>query len=76
MAASPDPLNITLRCRRIWPSAQSATSLVVNATMQDGKHLTNSYTAGEKSVVTTTRGRANRTLGWDGHDFLIRTQGR
>ena len=54
--------------------SQSATGLTVNVTMQDGKHLTSSYTAGEKSVVTTTRGDANRTLGWDGDDFLIRTQ--
>jgi hypothetical protein len=53
---------------------QSATGLTVNVTTQDGKHLTSSYTAGDKSVVTTTRGDANRTLGWDGDDFLIRTQ--
>jgi hypothetical protein len=42
--------------------------------MPDGKHVINSYTSGEKSVVTTTRGAANRTLGWDGDDFVIRTQ--
>ena len=53
---------------------QSAGSFTVNLTMPDGKHVTNAYTAGEKSVVTTTRGDANRTLGWDGDDFLIRTQ--
>jgi hypothetical protein len=53
---------------------QSATGLTVNITMQDGKHLTNSYTAGDTSVVTTTRGQANRTLGWDGGDFVIRTK--
>jgi hypothetical protein len=54
--------------------SQSATGLTVNTTTQDGKHLTSSYAAGEKTVVTTTRGPANRTLGWDGDDFLIRTQ--
>ena len=54
--------------------SQSATALTVNITMPDGKHLTNSYTAGEASVVTTTRGQANRTLGWDGYDFVIRTK--
>ena len=53
---------------------QSAGSFTVNLTMPDGKHVTNAYSAGEKSVVTTTRGDANRTLGWDGDDFLIRTQ--
>jgi hypothetical protein len=53
---------------------QSATALSVNITMPDGKHLTNNYTAGEASVVTTTRGQANRTLGWDGDDFVIRTK--
>ena len=53
---------------------QSASSFIVNLTMPDGKHVTNAYTAGEKSIVTTTRGDANRTLGWDGDDFLIRTQ--
>jgi len=53
--------------------SQSATGLSVNITMPDGKHLLNSYAAGVASVVTTTRGPANRTLGWDGDDFLIRT---
>lgn len=53
---------------------QSAAGLNVNITMPDGKHVTNTYVAGEKSVVTTTRGAANRSLGWDGPDFLIRTQ--
>ncbi len=53
---------------------QSATGVSVEITMPDGKHLTNTYTAGEKSVVNTTRGAANRTIGWDGDDFLIRTQ--
>jgi hypothetical protein len=53
---------------------QSAGGFTVNITMADGKHVTNAYTAGEKSVVSTTRGDANRTLGWDGDDFLIRTQ--
>jgi hypothetical protein len=53
---------------------QSATGLSVNITMPDGKHVINSYTSGEKSVVTTTRGPANRTLGWDGDDYVIRTQ--
>jgi hypothetical protein len=54
--------------------SQTATGLTVNVTSQDGKHATSSYTAGEKSIVTTTRGPANRTLGWDGNEFLIRTQ--
>lgn len=54
--------------------SQSATGVTVNITMPDGKHVINSYTAGEKSVVSTTRGPANRTLGWDGKDFLIRTK--
>ena len=53
---------------------QTATTLTVNVTMPDAKLVTNSYTAGETSVVTTTRGPANRTLGWDGNDFLIRTK--
>ena len=53
---------------------QSATGLDVDTTMPDGKHLTNHYIAGATSVVTTTRGAANRTLGWDGGDFVIRTQ--
>ena len=53
---------------------QSATGFTVNITMPDGKHLINSYTSGEKSVVTTTRGPANRTLGWDGDDYVIHTQ--
>jgi hypothetical protein len=54
--------------------SQTARVFTVDITMPDGKHVTNSYTAGEKSVVTTTRGEANRTLGWDGDGFLIRTQ--
>jgi hypothetical protein len=54
--------------------SQSGTGFTVNITMPDGKHVANAYTAGEKSVVSTTRGDANRTLGWDGDDFLIRTQ--
>jgi hypothetical protein len=53
---------------------QSATGITVNITMPDGKHVINSYASGEKSVVTTTRGPANRTLGWDGDDYVIRTQ--
>ena len=53
---------------------QSASGLNVDITMPDGKHVINAYTAGETSVVTTTRGAANRTLGWDGDDFLIRTK--
>jgi len=53
---------------------QSATGITVNITMPDGKHVINSYTSGEKSVVTTTRGPADRTLGWDGDDYVIRTQ--
>jgi hypothetical protein len=54
--------------------AQSAGSVIVDITQQDGKHLVSSYTPGEKTVVATTRGAADRTLGWDGDDFLIRTQ--
>jgi hypothetical protein len=54
--------------------AQSALSVIVDITQQDGKHLINSYTPGEKTVVATTRGAADRTLGWEGDDFLIRTQ--
>jgi hypothetical protein len=54
--------------------SQSGSVFTVNITMPDGKHVTNTYTAGEKSVVTTTRGDANRSLGWDGDNFLIRTQ--
>ena len=53
---------------------QSGSVFTVNITMPDGKHVINTYTAGEKSVVSTTRGDANRTLGWDGSGFLIRTQ--
>ncbi len=53
---------------------QSNSGLTVDITMPDGKHVVNSYTAGEKRVVTTTRGPANRTLGWDGDDFVIRTK--
>jgi hypothetical protein len=54
--------------------SQTGSTFTVDITMPDGKHVTNTYTAGEKSVVTTTRGDANRTLGWDGDGFLIRTQ--
>ncbi len=54
--------------------SQSASGLKVDITMPDGKHLINNYTAGEKSTVSTTRGTADRTLGWDGEDFLIRTK--
>jgi hypothetical protein len=53
---------------------QSATGLTVNITMPDGKHLTNTYVSGEKSTVTTTRGVADRTLGWDADTYLIRTK--
>jgi hypothetical protein len=54
--------------------SQSATGLTVNITMPDGKHVTNAYVSGEKSTVTTTRGMADRTLGWDGDTYLIRTK--
>jgi hypothetical protein len=54
--------------------SQSGGVFMVDITMPDGKHVSNAYTAGEKSVVNTTRGAANRTLGWDGDGFLIRTQ--
>jgi hypothetical protein len=53
---------------------QRGSVFTVDITMPDGKHVTNAYTAGEKSIVSTTRGPANRTLGWDGDNFLIRTQ--
>ncbi len=42
--------------------------------MPDGKHVINEYTSGQKSIVTTTRGAADRTLGWDGEDYVIKTQ--
>jgi hypothetical protein len=54
--------------------SQSAIGLTVDITMPDGKHLTNAYVSGEKSTVTTTRGAADRTLGWDGDTYLIRTK--
>jgi hypothetical protein len=54
--------------------SQSAMSVIVDITQADGKHLISSYTPGEKTVVATTRGAADRTLGWEGDDFLIRTQ--
>jgi hypothetical protein len=54
--------------------SQSATGLTVNITMPDGKHVTNAYVSGEKSTVTTTRGVADRTLGWDADTYLIRTK--
>jgi hypothetical protein len=54
--------------------SQSATGFTVNITMPDGKHVTNSYVSGEKSTVTTTRGAADRTLGWDKDSYLIRTK--
>ena len=54
--------------------SQSPSGITVNITMPDGKHVTNRYTSGEKSVVNTTRGAANRTLGWDGAAYLIRTR--
>jgi hypothetical protein len=53
---------------------QSATGITVDVTMPDGRHVINHYTSGDRSVVTTTRGPANRTLGWDGDDYVIRTQ--
>lgn len=53
---------------------QSATGLNVDISMPDGRHVINQYTSGEKSVVTTTRGPASRTLGWEGDDYVIRTQ--
>jgi hypothetical protein len=54
--------------------SQSATGFSVNITMPDGKHITNAYVSGEKSTVNTTRGMADRTLGWDGDTYLIRTK--
>jgi hypothetical protein len=54
--------------------SQGATGLTVNITMPDGKHVTNAYVSGEKGTVTTTRGVAERTLGWDADTYLIRTK--
>ena len=54
--------------------SQSATGLTVNITMPDGKHVINAYVSGEKSSVTTTRGVADRTLGWNAGSYLIRTK--
>ena len=54
--------------------AQSATGLSVHITMPDGQTRANDYRAGEKSVVTTTQGPANRTVGWQHGDFVISTQ--
>jgi hypothetical protein len=53
---------------------QSATGIVVDVTMPDGKHVSNAYTAGDRKVVTTTRGAADQTLGWNGDAFVIRTK--
>lgn len=54
--------------------SQNAADLTVDITMPDGKHVINHYPSGVRSVVSTTRGPANRTQGWDGDDFLIRTR--
>jgi hypothetical protein len=54
--------------------SQSASGLTVNITMPNGKQVTNAYVSGEKSTVTTTAGVADRTLGWDGDTYLIRTK--
>jgi hypothetical protein len=53
--------------------SQSANELTIDITMPDGKHLIHHYVSGERSIVPTTRGAANRTLGWDGGAYLIRT---
>jgi hypothetical protein len=54
--------------------SQNPSAVTINVTMPDGKLVTHVYAFGEHSVVTTTRGPANRTVGWDGDDLLIRTQ--
>jgi hypothetical protein len=54
--------------------SQDKSGLTVNITMPDGKHITHAYADGASSIVSTTRGAANQTVGWDGDDFLIRTK--
>jgi hypothetical protein len=54
--------------------SQDKSSMTVNITMPDGNHITHAYAAGAQSVVNTTRGAANQSVGWDGDDFLIRTK--
>ncbi|HTY48701.1 MAG TPA: hypothetical protein VMB48_03300 [Steroidobacteraceae bacterium] len=54
--------------------AQSATGLAVHITMPDGHTVEHEYRAGDKSVVTTTDGAANRQVGWQHGDFVISTQ--
>jgi hypothetical protein len=54
--------------------SQDKSGMTVNITMPDGKRITHAYAAGASSVVSTTRGAANQSVGWDGDDFLIRTK--
>lgn len=54
--------------------SQDQSGMTVNISMPDGKRITHAYTAGAQRVVTTTRGAANQSAGWDGDDFLIRTK--
>ncbi len=54
--------------------SQDPSGLAIKVTMPDGQQVTHRYTFGERSVVTTTRGAANRTVGWDGDDLVIRTK--
>jgi hypothetical protein len=54
--------------------SQDKSGMTVNITMPDGKRITHAYSAGASSVVSTTRGAANQSVGWDGDDFLIRTK--
>jgi hypothetical protein len=54
--------------------SQDKSGMTVNITMPDGKRITHAYANGVSSVVTTTRGAANQSVGWDGDDFLIRTK--
>ena len=53
---------------------QRPDGLSVRITMPDGKIVTNDYRAGDKSVVDTTRGPANRAVGWQHDAFVIDTQ--
>jgi hypothetical protein len=54
--------------------SQDPSAVTIKVSMPDGTQVPHSYTFGEHSVVTTTRGAANRTVGWDGNDLLIRTK--
>jgi hypothetical protein len=54
--------------------SQDKSGMTVNITMPDGKRIMHAYADGVSSVVSTTRGAANQSVGWDGDDFLIRTK--